>query len=54
MTPWPPDLGVRTVDYYNAHARLLRAEARSAAIKSLFALFATTLRYGRASFINFL
>ena len=37
MTPWPPDLGVRTVDHYAVQARRLRAQARSDFVLALIA-----------------
>ena len=36
MKPWPPELGVQTVELYSARARLLRAEARSEMLRLLF------------------
>lgn len=52
MKPWPPDLGVRTVSYYTAQARLLRAQARNAALRNLLKLFATPVRYTAARFVT--
>jgi D-serine deaminase-like pyridoxal phosphate-dependent protein len=45
MTPWPPDLGVRTVDHYTVQARRLRAQARS---DFVLALIAAVRRYAVA------
>ena len=49
MTAWPPDLGVRTVAYHTERARLLRTQARGAAIGALIFNIRSALRRLRAA-----